>query len=48
MTYKELRELIKEKPDEEEVIVLHIEEDNYYYTLDNFIIDGNLVIGGER
>ena len=45
MTYKELKELIKDKPDEEEVKVINIVEDgNHYYGLENFLIDGNLVL----
>jgi SepF-like predicted cell division protein (DUF552 family) len=46
LTYKELKELIKDKPDEEEVQIYSIGDYTEVYTLEKFLIDNKLVIGG--
>ena len=46
INYGQLRELIKDKPDEEEVIISHIEwEYCDESSLENFLIDNKLVLG---
>ena len=42
LTYKELRKLIKHKPDDEEVIIISVGEYTKYYTLKKFLVDGKL------
>lgn len=37
MNYKELRELIKDKSDDEEVVILAVTDYNEYYTLNGFM-----------
>ena len=44
LTYGELRELVKDRDADEDVVVLRIAEDNYDYRLEKFLIDGDLVL----
>lgn len=46
LTYKELKELIKDKDDAEVVIILHIGDYTDEYKIERFLIEGKLVIGG--
>jgi len=45
LTYGELKKLIKDKPDEEKVIIISVDfEYNNYYTLAKYLIGKDLVL----
>jgi len=44
MTWRELKELIKNMPDDQEVTLIRVADDNYYYKLEHFLLDDELVI----